>query len=181
MKHLIIILMATTFMTSCSVTSLKSLSKENYTESRDEGHEKNAKILRGIINRSTLETDTAFNWFEQNYKFVQPNADAIKAFEKNKDKFQVIIFGGTWCEDTQNLLPLFYKLTDKSNFPANQIYLIGVDREKTTIKNLHKKYAITHVPTFIILHNGKEIDRVVEYGKTGMIDKELGEIVNKIQ
>ena len=70
-------------------------------------------------------------------------------------------------------------MADKSNYPPNKIYLIGVDRAKTTIQQLHTKYKITNVPTFIILNNaGKEIGRVVEYGKSGMPDKDLGEIVN---
>ncbi len=180
MKKFILISIMATVITSCQYSSLKNLSKENYTTSRDDGHDKHAKILKGTINRTILETDTAFKWFNDNYKFVQPDNDAINAFAKNKDKFEVVVFGGTWCEDTQNLLPLFYKLTDKSNFPANKIYLIGVDREKTTIHQLHKKFEVTHVPTFIILHNEKEVGRVVEYGKTGSIDKELGEIVNNI-
>jgi len=34
------------------------------------------------------------------------------------------------------------------------------------------------VPTIIVLKDGKEIGRVVEYGKTGMFDKELGEIIS---
>ena len=99
--------------------------------------------------------------------------------QKNKEKFSVLVFGGTWCHDTQNILPAFYKLADKSNYPPNKIYLIGVDRAKTTIQQLHTKYKITNVPTFIILNNaGKEIGRVVEYGKSGMPDKDLGAIVN---
>jgi thiol-disulfide isomerase/thioredoxin len=93
-----------------------------------------------------------------------------------------MVFGGTWCHDTQNLLPLFYKLIDKSGFPENQVYLIGVDRAKTTFKSLHKKFAILNVPTFIIIDKkGKEVGRVVEYGNTGAIDKELGQIVANIQ
>jgi hypothetical protein len=35
-----------------------------------------------------------------------------------------------------------------------------------------------NVPTIIVLKDGKEIGRVVEYGKTGMFDKELGEIIS---
>jgi hypothetical protein len=37
------------------------------------------------------------------------------------------------------------------------------------------------VPTFIILQNGKEMGRVVEYGKTGNVEKELADIVAKLQ
>ena len=72
-------------------------------------------------------------------------------------------------------------MIDKSGFPVNKIYLIGVDRAKTTINNLHTTYNILNVPTFIVLHNNIEIGRVVEYGKTGSIDKELADIVSKIE
>ena len=33
------------------------------------------------------------------------------------------------------------------------------------------------VPTIIVMKNGREIGRVVEYGKYGSFDKELGEIL----
>ena len=37
---------------------------------------------------------------------------------------------------------------------------------------------MVNVPTIIVMKDGKEIGRVVEYGKNGMFDKELGEIIN---
>jgi thiol-disulfide isomerase/thioredoxin len=182
MKQTLIILIVTTFLFSCKSNVYKHLNKESYIESRDEGHEGNSKIIKGVFNRQLLESDTAFKWFADNYKYGQPDANAIEAFKKNKEKFSVLVFGGTWCHDTQNILPAFYKLADKSTFSQKKIYLIGVDRAKTTIQELHTKYKITNVPTFIILNNaGKEIGRVVEYGKSGMPDKDLGEIVNAIQ
>ena len=139
------------------------------------------KILKGYINRSIIENDTAFAWFKENMKWGQADAAAIESFNKNKDKFTMLVFGGTWCGDTKNLLPVFYRLVDKSGYPDNKITLIGVDRAKTTIEDLHKKWNITNVPTFIVLHDGKEVGRVVEYGKYSQVDKELGEIVASIQ
>ena len=38
-------------------------------------------------------------------------------------------------------------------------------------------FAVTNVPTFIVMKNGKEIGRVVEYGKTGMPEKEVAQII----
>lgn len=170
-----------TILSSCSSVYLKPLLKDDYVVTRDEGHEGNSKILTGSITRSSLEKDTAFKWFNDNYKYANPDANAIATFAKNKDKFSVVVFGGTWCHDTQNLLPLFYKLIDKSQFPANKVYLIGVNRAKTTFKNLHTQFKVANVPTFIIRDNkGKEVGRVVEYGNTGAIDKELAQIVNSI-
>ena len=140
-----------------------------------------AKVLKGLLKRSDIETDTSFKWFKQNMQYGTASASAIDAFKKNGAKFQVVVFFGTWCEDSQNLVPVFYRLVDKSGYPDSSISLIGVDRAKTTLDNLHKAFNITNVPTFIVMKDGKEAGRVVEYGKYGEIDKELGEIVSAIQ
>ncbi len=139
------------------------------------------KVLKGLLIRADIETDTSFKWFKENMKLGEADAGAVAAFQKNGSKFQMVVFGGTWCDDTQNLLPVFYRLIDKSGYPDTSITLIGVDRAKTTLCNLHNAFHITDVPTFIVMKDGKEVGRVVEYGKYGQIDKELGEIVSTIQ
>ena len=143
--------------------------------------ENGSKVLKGLLSRSDIQNDTAFLWFNNNMKLGQANAPAIDAFKKHAKEIQLVVFAGTWCEDTQNLLPVFYRLIDKSDFPETGITLIGVDRPKTTLYNLHKAFNATRTPTFIVMKDGKEIGRVEEYGKYGQIDKELGEIVASIQ
>lgn len=137
------------------------------------------KVLKGYLNRDILQNDTAFKWFNENLKYGSADEFAVAAFKKNAGKFNMVVFGGTWCHDSQNLLPVFYRLIDKSGFPDSKITLIGLDRDKTAPDNLTKTYNVTNVPTFIVMHNGKEIGRVVEYGEEGAIDKELGDIVTK--
>ena len=139
------------------------------------------KVLKGLLSRSDIEKDTAFKWFKDNMKFGQADAAAVAAFKQHAQDIQLVVFGGTWCEDTQNLLPVFYRLIDKSGFPDSSITLIGVDRPKTTLYDLHKAFNVTKAPTFIVMKDGKEVGRVEEYGKLGQIDKELGEIVASIK
>jgi len=57
--------------------------------------------------------------------------------------------------------------------------MFGVNREKTSLGNIAKAFNVTLLPTIIVMKDGKEIDRVVEYGKTGKWDKELAAILNK--
>lgn len=181
MKQVFTILILFVVFASCKTSTLQKIAKTNYVETRDTGHEGNAKILKGIINRSVLLNDTAFNWYKDNYKYANPSADAVKAFKERKNKFKILVFGGTWCHDTQNLLPLFYKIIDQSTYAESNVYLLGVDRKKSAGNNLNVEYKIEKVPTFIIIDSkGKEFGRVVEYGETGAIDKELAAIVNKI-
>lgn len=173
MKNIVILSFLVIFF-SCSTTH-----KINYTTTFN-GHE---KILQGVINRSFIESDTSFPWFANNYKYAQPALTAIETFKNKQDQFSLMVFGGTWCEDTQNLLPLFYKLIDASEYPAKKLTLVGVNRAKQSgIDSLTSKFNIKNVPTFIVLNKkGIEMGRVVEYGKYNAIDKELGEIVEKMK
>ena len=160
-------------ITACSTTKRTSVANGNFSIIKDSAD----KVLKGYISRNVLETDTAFKWFSENIKYGTADTNAVDAFKKNADNFSIVVFGGTWCHDTQNLLPVFYRLVDKSGYPESKITLVAIDRAKTAPDDLHKTYSITNVPTFIVLKAGKEIGRVVEYGKEGEVDKELGEIV----
>jgi thiol-disulfide isomerase/thioredoxin len=161
---------------SCATSKISS--KPNYQVFTDTN---GSKALKGIINRSILVNDTSFQWFIENGKYGEADASAVAAFQKNGSKITLLVFCGTWCHDSQNLLPKFYKLMDKAGFPESKICLVAVDRKKTGVNQLHEKFHLKSVPTFIVLVNGKEAGRVEEYGKTGYMEKELGEIVAALQ
>lgn len=135
------------------------------------------KILRGFITKNDLASDTAFTWFTQNAKGYTPEATALQALKGAKDSINIIAFGGTWCGDTKVILPKFYTLLDAAGYSQDRVTLLGVDRSKKTIQHLSEAFGITNVPTLIVMKGGREVGRVVEYGKYGMFDKELGEII----
>lgn len=139
-----------------------------------------SKIISGKINRGMLESDTAFAWFNENMKWGEAEPSAIAAFKKNASKFELVVVCGTWCHDSNNLLPKFYRLLDKAGYPESKVLLIAVDRSKKAYKHLEQKYTITNTPTFIVMQHGKEVGRVTEYGKTGDFEKELGEIISAL-
>ena len=137
------------------------------------------KILKGIISRKELENDTAFTWWAENLKGYTPQSQAVAELKKNQN-IQFITFMGTWCDDSKFIIPKFYSLLDAAGFPQDKVSLIGVDRSKKTLSHLAEALNIENVPTIIVMNNGKEIGRVVEYGKYGAFDKELGEIIASI-
>ena len=135
------------------------------------------KIIKGFMTKKELATDTAFAWYAQNQKGYTPNTEVTQQYAANKDSINLIVFGGTWCGDTKNLLPKFYATTDAAGYPDSRITLIGVDRNKKDSYNLTEAFGIINVPTFIVMKNGKEVGRVVEYGKIGSPEKEVAEII----
>lgn len=139
----------------------------------------NEKSLKGILSREVITGDTSFKWYADAQKIYTPKPEAVEALQKNKDSVQLLVFMGTWCEDSHFVIPRLFKLTDAAGFSDERITLIGVDRNKKTLGHLCEALNVANVPTIIVMKKGKELGRVVEYGTSGLFDKDLGEILSK--
>jgi len=153
-------------------------SAQQYETSPDPKHPE-VKVLRGMINKYLVQNDTSFQWYKANQKFYGPDSSTLNAMERTRGKLQFVLFGGTWCEDTQFILPQFFKLQEMSGVPDSVITFFGVNRAKKSLANIADAFGITNVPTIIVMKDGKELGRVVEYGKTGKWDKELADIIKQ--
>jgi thiol-disulfide isomerase/thioredoxin len=121
------------------------------------------------------------HWYVANQNSYAPNQTAVTGLKKWGDSLQLLVFMGTWCEDSQFIIPKLFMLTDAAGFAGNKITLIGVDRSKKTLSHLTEALGVTNVPTIMVMRNGKEMGRVVEYGKSGLFDKDLADILSGIQ
>ncbi|MEP6584591.1 MAG: thioredoxin family protein [Ginsengibacter sp.] len=139
------------------------------------------KILKGIISKADLKNDSSYSkWYNESQRiYPVPNKDAVAGMQKNKDNVNIVIFGGTWCEDTHFVLPKFFEIQEASGFPEDRITFYAVDRNKKTTGTIAEDYHVTNVPTIIVMKDGKEVGRVVEYGKTGKWDQEFADIFSE--
>ncbi len=159
--------------------ALNGYGQAQYEICPDEKHPEQ-HIFRGIINKYVVQNDTAYTkWYNSSQGYYSPDTATLNAFERTKGKIQFVVFGGTWCEDTQFILPKFFKIQEKSGVPDDAITFFGVNRAKKSLGSISDAFNVTLVPTIIVMKGGKEIGRVVEYGKTGKWDKELVEILNQ--
>lgn len=159
-------------------SSLEATAQKTY-ETLSDSANSNSRMLRGMITKEDINHDPSFSWYEESLRiYPRPDSSAVAAFRKNKDKIYFIVFGGTWCEDTHFILPKFFKIQEASGFPENRIALFAVDRLKHSTGAIAQALHVTNVPTIIVMEDGKELGRVVEYGKTGYWDKELAAVIN---
>jgi len=156
---------------SCNFLLVQAQTPYTYT------NEGQGPVLNGIVTKYILQNDSSFKWYATNQAGYTPDAGALRAMEAAKNNVQFVIFGGTWCGDTRNILPKFFKLQEASGVADKHISFFAMDRSKKTIGNVGDAFKITNVPTIIVMRDGKEIGRVVEYGKSGSFDKDLAEIL----
>ena len=121
--------------------------------------------LVGIADKNSFLNDSEFNeWFTPNYNDYSTDKNVIKKLKSaiNKD-ITIKAFIGTWCGDSQDQTPVFYKVLDEAGFNYSNLEMITVNRSKETPDNLQEGFNIDYVPIFIFFKNEKEIGRFVEF------------------
>ncbi len=66
---------------------------------------------------------------------------------------EVLDFSATWCGPCQRMNPVVHRL-EREGLPIRQV---DVDRNK----QLAQRYGVTNIPAFVLVVNGKAVDRVV--------------------
>jgi len=137
------------------------------------------EVLTGLCNRDGLKSNLFKTYYDSEYSSYVPDSATIKNLKKLlADKnIKVTIVMGSWCGDSQEQVPRFYKIIDALNFPETNITLYCVDRTKKTDNGETDNLAITLVPTFIFYKDGKEIGRIIESPKKS-VEKDMLEIIS---
>ncbi len=109
-------------------------------------------------------------WFSSSYNSYIVNTritDEIKVKKLLKD-VAVEVFYGSWCPDSHEQVPAFYKITEELELTGDKATYIGLDRNKKSPKGFESGKNITHVPTFIFYKNSEEIGRIIEKPKESL-------------
>lgn len=133
--------------------------------------------LVGIANKDYFLVEPFNDWFDYNYEDYAVNDETINSLKPLLENITVKAFMGTWCSDSQEQVPVFYKVFDAAEFDYDNMVLITVNEDKKTPDNLQEGLDIERVPTFIFYKNGIEIGRFVEYPRES-VEADMLQIVS---
>jgi thiol-disulfide isomerase/thioredoxin len=126
-------------------------------------------VYNGLITFDDLNKELSFTWLNEvnDYK---PSENVIEFLQTYLKPYTMVLFMGTWCDDSHYLIPRLERVLNLINYPSSNLTMYGVDRAKTTKNGDEKKYNITLVPTIILFKDGKEIGRITESVKKTIED-----------
>lgn len=134
---------------------MASAQNEIYTDSLGK------KYLVGTFGWNDWQKE--MNWsLDSNFKLDESKVMILKKLVQEKN-ITFKIFAGSWCGDSKTGLPKIIEIFSNSRISENQYILYGVDRKKFEPSFAFAEYQIEKVPTLIILSDGKEIGRIVEF------------------
>jgi thiol-disulfide isomerase/thioredoxin len=131
-------------------------------------------IYKGSCTFDDIEKVPAFKLTEQSENY-NPDESKIESLSEELNKYQIIVFLGTWCEDSHRLIPQLYRILTDTGYPLEQLQIFALDRDKKGRNGEEKQYNITNVPTVIVLQDGKEKGRITETVKKN-VESDLLEI-----
>jgi hypothetical protein len=135
-------------------------------------------IFKGNCTFDDLQEEASFDWFNAGYNDYNPDPAAIEVLKKKLPSCQIVIFMGTWCDDTHNVLPKLYKTLLLSHCFTNY-KMYGVDRDKKSKEGENETYKVVNVPTIIVLKGKQEVGRIVESPRES-VEKDLAKLVEKL-
>ncbi|UZH55894.1 thioredoxin family protein [Salinimicrobium tongyeongense] len=133
--------------------------------------------LIGEINREDLQQAPFSAWFDPMYQSYKPGEEALSTIKENINEYDIIMFMGTWCADSQREVPKFYKLLELSDYDLDRLQVMAVREDKTLPNKMEEEYDVTYVPTIIFLKDGEEAGRFVEYPQEELED-DIAKIVS---
>lgn len=139
--------------------------------------------LYGQFHRDSLKAPAFESWFGKTYQDYLPDSVTLNALRKTSLKeISIEVFLGTWCGDSKREVPRLLKLLDQINFPSANIHLVGVGGSDSLYKQSpggeQTGKGIFRVPTIIVSHKGRELNRINEYPSISL-EKDLLAILGK--
>jgi thiol-disulfide isomerase/thioredoxin len=136
-------------------------------------------ILIEEINRQGLNQEPFINWFAKGHEEYEPDQEVVnELLTIDPSEIKIILVLGTWCGDSKREVPHFFKILDEIAFPEEYLKMIAVNRLKEAENFSMEELGITHVPTFIIINNGFESGRIVEFPEESL-EKDFLIIISK--
>ncbi len=140
---------------------------------------KNNEMLTGYCNREGFATvncdfDSAY---KVEYALYHADEATLKELKTKLKGVKITVVMATWCGDSKEWVPRFYKIMDDLKFKYKNLTLICVDHSKkapgTNVDSLH----VELVPTFIFYRKNSELGRIIEV-PAGLMEKEILKILS---
>ena len=120
------------------------------------------EVLIDCCDRTGLESGEFGTYYKLEYDDYQLNDSLVKLMSESINDFGITIIFGSWCSDSEQQVPHFYKILDQAGYDDKELKIIAVNQQKKAEEVNIENLQIEFVPTFIIYKDGEELGRIVE-------------------
>jgi len=124
------------------------------------------EVLCGYCNKDGLLSGGFREHYMNYFEAYSPDSLVIGRLKNLLPGISITVILGTWCSDSQEQVPAFYKIIDRAGYDTALLTQICVNRSKEACGVSVENLSITLVPTFVFYRGGKECGRITETPET---------------
>ncbi|MDR3047735.1 MAG: thioredoxin family protein [Bacteroidales bacterium] len=125
------------------------------------------------------EMEEYYQKYELKNNFIEKINALFADKLKDKNLSVDVVFGG-WCGDSKEQMPAFMKIKSQIDVLSDlNIRWIGCDRRKNSGNIDIREMYIEYFPTFIFYLDGEEMCRIIETPRTGSIEEDLFDMLDR--
>lgn len=145
--------------------------------------EEDEQVLVGEINWDGLNKEPYKSWFAPNYLNYQPDVETLDLVGESLENIEIVMFLGTWCEDSQQQIPQFYKILDYVGYDIYRMKVISLEKKLDPRRLVspgaeEEEYNVEFVPSIIFYREGIELGRITEFPQK-TLEKDMVDIILK--
>jgi thiol-disulfide isomerase/thioredoxin len=108
--------------------------------------------------RSWKQWKAQTDWDSYSGSSLKPEKAKVSKISRlaKSRKAVFIVFGGSWCKDSEAQVPLIMRLFEVAGISSKKIELYGVDWEFREPTGIAESYDVSETPTLVVL-SGKEV------------------------
>ena len=77
----------------------------------------NTVILVGTTDFAELRAAPFSDWFDPVYLSFTPDPENVETLKSLLEDVEIVVYMGTWCEDSHREIPKFVKLLEAAEYP----------------------------------------------------------------
>ncbi|MDR6486663.1 thiol-disulfide isomerase/thioredoxin [Chryseobacterium vietnamense] len=158
----------------------QQLTAQKVVVNREVETQNDGKMLLGNQLKEQFLKAPYADWYVKEHDEYALDQKAVSELKKEKiGTYDIIVFMGTWCEDSHRDFPRLMKILEAVSYPESKLNIIAVNRKKESPTGDESLYNLQKVPTIILKRYGKEVGRIIEMPTTGYIERDLVQILKK--
>ncbi|MSQ79197.1 MAG: hypothetical protein EXR21_05930 [Flavobacteriaceae bacterium] len=120
-------------------------------------------VLLGKASLGKLFFSDSFPWLTKGIaEYPATDTAALSWIKQNKARLSFEVYAATWCSDTWNLLPKFFKVLGTAQIHHSKVPIYLLNRRKHLPHWLIRPWGVRSVPMFIVKLDGSVMGRIVE-------------------
>jgi hypothetical protein len=136
------------------------------------------EILIGYCTREGLISSNFSISFDDEHDKYNPDMKVIQEILPKIKDLSITIILGTWCSDSKEQVPRFFKIIDSFEQTGPPITIICVDKDKKGGTVSLDGMNLEKVPTFIFYRDKKETGRIIET-PSGTLEQDMLAILSR--